>query len=106
MNKHVKRICGDELGPFGVAIAEAIVRVAEDITHECGTEESTDRAVWATILDAVAFLHERVSRVDDWCARGDHACARSVAPDGWYCTRRAGHEGPCAAWPCQKDGER
>lgn len=24
-------------------------------------------------------------------------CAR--APEGWYCTRAAGHDGPCAAWP-------
>lgn len=23
----------------------------------------------------------------------------SLAPDGWYCTREAGHIGPCAAWP-------
>lgn len=22
-----------------------------------------------------------------------------VPPAGWYCTREAGHEGPCAAWP-------
>jgi hypothetical protein len=21
------------------------------------------------------------------------------APAGWYCTRSAGHSGPCAAWP-------
>lgn len=23
----------------------------------------------------------------------------SVPPEGWYCTRNSGHEGPCAAWP-------
>jgi hypothetical protein len=22
-----------------------------------------------------------------------------LAPDGWRCSREAGHEGPCAAWP-------
>lgn len=22
-----------------------------------------------------------------------------IPPFGWRCTRRAGHEGPCAAWP-------
>jgi hypothetical protein len=22
-----------------------------------------------------------------------------VAPKGWVCTRKSGHEGPCAAWP-------
>jgi ABC-type antimicrobial peptide transport system ATPase subunit len=22
-----------------------------------------------------------------------------VPPSGWYCTRPAGHAGPCAAWP-------
>ena len=23
----------------------------------------------------------------------------TIPPPGWYCTRGAGHEGPCAAWP-------
>lgn len=23
----------------------------------------------------------------------------TVPPGGWYCTRGAGHDGPCAAWP-------
>ncbi len=22
-----------------------------------------------------------------------------IAPEGWWCSRKAGHEGPCAAWP-------
>ena len=22
-----------------------------------------------------------------------------VPPEGWFCTRESGHEGPCAAWP-------
>lgn len=22
-----------------------------------------------------------------------------VPPTGWFCTRGAGHDGPCAAWP-------
>lgn len=26
-------------------------------------------------------------------------CGRSKAPPGWWCSRSAGHEGPCAAWP-------
>ena len=32
-------------------------------------------------------------------------CGCEVPPPGWYCTRAAGHEGPCAAyqvkWFCQ-----
>lgn len=24
-----------------------------------------------------------------------------VPPPGWFCTRDAGHEGPCAAWPSE-----
>jgi len=24
-------------------------------------------------------------------------CGTGIAPPGWYCTRDAGHEGPCAA---------
>lgn len=27
-------------------------------------------------------------------------CGLSKAPIGWYCTRRLGHEGPCAAVSC------
>lgn len=26
-----------------------------------------------------------------------------VAPDGWYCTRQKGHDGPCAAYPLGAD---
>jgi len=25
--------------------------------------------------------------------------ACTVPPEGWYCTRAPGHDGPCAAWP-------
>jgi|SRR5581483_455793 len=28
---------------------------------------------------------------------GNDKCV--VPPDGWYCTRKAGHDGPCAALP-------
>jgi hypothetical protein len=28
---------------------------------------------------------------------GPDACQK--APEGWECSRNAGHEGPCAAWP-------
>jgi NTP pyrophosphatase (non-canonical NTP hydrolase) len=27
----------------------------------------------------------------------DNIC--DLPPTGWYCTREAGHEGPCAGWP-------
>lgn len=30
-------------------------------------------------------------------AQADKHCP--LPPDGWHCTRPAGHEGPCAAWP-------
>lgn len=29
------------------------------------------------------------------------SCA--IPPEGWYCTREAGHDGPCAAWPTNKE---
>lgn len=29
--------------------------------------------------------------------KADEKC--KVPPPGWYCTREAGHKGPCAAWP-------
>jgi len=28
-----------------------------------------------------------------------------VPPEGWYCTRDKGHEGPCAALPKEKSNE-
>lgn len=30
---------------------------------------------------------------------GGEAVKCSLAPKGWSCSRSAGHEGPCAAWP-------
>lgn len=30
-------------------------------------------------------------------SRSERVC--DVPPEGWYCTRPRGHEGPCAAWP-------
>ena len=35
---------------------------------------------------------------DSTAAIGRVEC--NVPPPGWYCTRMAGHSGPCAAWPC------
>ena len=29
----------------------------------------------------------------------------TVPPPGWYCTRVAGHDGPCAAWPVPTSGD-
>jgi hypothetical protein len=30
----------------------------------------------------------------------------AVPPPGWYCTRVAGHDGPCAAWPQNTEVEK
>lgn len=30
----------------------------------------------------------------------------SLPPNGWFCTRPAGHEGPCAAYPMTKERHR
>lgn len=46
------------------------------------------------ILDLARFLHEQaLEMIHD----GEAMC--QMPPLGWYCTRQAGHEGPCAAWP-------
>lgn len=34
------------------------------------------------------------------------AAVCEVPPEGWYCTRGADHEGPCAAWPNQPAQEQ
>jgi len=34
---------------------------------------------------------------DEQGPTGEARC--EVAPPGWYCTRAASHDGPCAAWP-------
>jgi hypothetical protein len=34
-----------------LAMAEAVIERARQITHECGTPEASERAVWATIVD-------------------------------------------------------
>lgn len=45
----------------------------------------------------------RSSRKPDWWTDQEYLrgapkrCAK--APEGWFCTRHAGHPGPCAAWP-------
>lgn len=42
---------------------------------------------------------QKAERVVKEAARED-CCSK--APAGWRCSREAGHEGPCAAWPVQE----
>lgn len=35
--------------------------------------------------------------LDRWINEPPKRC--EVPPQGWYCTRKAGHDGPCAALP-------
>lgn len=47
-----------------------------------------DRINWIT-ADEIA------RRLDEACAPVVESC--DVPPEGWYCTRAKGHDGPCAA---------
>ena len=49
-----------------------------------------DRINWTT-ADEIA------RRLDDLAAPEPETC--TLPPKGWYCTRQAGHDGPCAAHP-------
>ena len=33
--------------------------------------------------------------------RAEAPLSCEVPPDGWYCTRQHGHDGPCAAYPME-----
>ncbi len=40
---------------------------------------------------------------DEMVKPDPNPCTRP--PRGWYCTRPAGHDGPCAAWPVEPLGK-
>lgn len=47
---------------------------------------------------------KRAAEAKDRAAQAQPADACTVPPPGWYCTRAAGHEGPCAAHPADLAG--
>jgi hypothetical protein len=48
-------------------------------------------------LCAAFFLKVRTGLLEK--KLGDRVCGRTIAPKGWWCSRKRGHEGPCAAHP-------
>lgn len=56
-----------------------------------------ERPEWTAKLSARDwdFMEEVATQLDGARAPDPKSC--TVPPEGWYCTRQAGHEGPCAA---------
>ena len=57
---------------------------------------------WNIRLKRWAVVFERAGEaggIGELCVRGERQMSDpcSKPPDGWYCTRLAGHAGPCAA---------
>jgi transposase-like protein len=53
------------------------------------------------LVDQVANAEEQARSRFDRSMEAMKPC--SIPPEGWYCTRKAGHEGPCAAKPRNKE---
>lgn len=49
-----------------------------------------DKISWHT-------ANEIAQRIDEANSEQNVSC--DLPPEGWYCTREKGHEGPCAAYP-------
>ena len=58
-----------------------------------------DKPDWAQSLSARDWsVAELIAeKLDAEAAPEPESC--TVPPEGWYCTRQKGHEGPCAAHP-------
>jgi len=62
-----------------------------------------------TATRIVSHIQTGYGLADGWCilsfagrAQPDGEASQAgctVPPEGWYCTRAPGHDGPCAAWP-------
>ena len=83
---------------------------AEPDTYErgvrCGCQEylmnaKFERGVEVVELDEHGGKHGfyRCPPVEPLAERQLIAAPCTIPPAGWYCTRGAGHDGPCAAWP-------
>lgn len=60
-------------------------------------------AAWRRIKNAIGVLIGKYDAVDWEVHRYGQPVRKSkhcnLPPEGWYCTRGLGHEGPCAAHP-------
>lgn len=58
-----------------------------------------EKPEWAAKLTALDWsTAELIAEMLD-AERGPENVDCQLAPVGWYCTREAGHDGPCAAFP-------
>jgi hypothetical protein len=55
------------------------------------------RTALREILELERALEQQWAIKEAQMLRDTPACR--LAPEGWFCTRVNGHEGPCAAWP-------
>ena len=56
-----------------------------------------------SMMPCIDFLRDSPEMIERkiWQRAMKKQC--QLPPDGWFCTRELGHEGPCAAWPITKE---
>lgn len=82
---------------FGIRRAADVVPVATRLGEAIA--EAIDPQEPGQPLPRAAEDHIRGQIATATSHKVPPARACDKPPEGWYCTRERGHEGPCAAWP-------